>query len=71
MTLKKVEIKISGMSCAHCASRVENALKNVEGVEKAQVNLKNGEATVEYNPERLKLSGLENAVEKAGYNVVK
>jgi len=70
MTLEKVEIKISGMSCAHCSSRVENALKNLEGVEKANVDLKDGKATVEFDPEKLKLSELEHAIEKAGYSVV-
>lgn len=67
---KKAEIKISGMSCAACAINVEKSLKDLEGVEEAQVNIGTEKATVEYNPEKLKLAELENAVETAGYNVV-
>jgi Cu+-exporting ATPase len=67
---KKANIKVSGMSCASCALNVEKSLKNLEGVDEAQVNLGTEEATVEYNPERLDLSQLETAVEEAGYGVV-
>lgn len=67
---KKANIKVSGMSCASCALNVEKSLKNLEGVDEAQVNLGTEEATVEYNPEKLNLSRLEAAVEEAGYGVV-
>jgi copper ion binding protein len=68
-SIKKVEIKISGMSCAHCAARVEKSLKSVEGVEEAQVDLEKGKATIEYDSNQVELSKLEDAVEEAGYSV--
>ena len=43
----KKKIKIDGMSCAHCSSRVEKALGALSGV-KAVVDLEKGMATVEY-----------------------
>ncbi|MDI6725122.1 MAG: heavy metal translocating P-type ATPase [Methanobacterium sp.] len=67
---KKAEIKVSGMSCATCALNIEKSLKNVEGVDEAKVNFGTERATVEYNPEKVKLSELENAVETAGYGVI-
>ncbi len=67
---KKVEIKVSGMSCASCALNVEKSLKNLEGVEESHVNIGTEKATVKYDPEKLKLPELEKAVEEAGYNVV-
>lgn len=67
---KRAEIKISGMSCASCALNVENSLKGMEGVDEAHVNIGTEKATVEYDPEKLKLAELENAVEEAGYGVV-
>ena len=66
----KAKIKISGMSCASCALNVEKSLKDLEGVENAQVNLGTEEATVEYDAEKMKLSQLESAVEDAGYGVI-
>ncbi len=67
--IKKANIRISGMHCASCALNVENSLKGLEGVEEAQVNIGTEKATVEYDPEKLKLAELENAIENAGYGV--
>lgn len=68
---KKTDIKISGMGCASCAIKIEKSLDNLEGVQEAQVNLATEKATVEYDPEKLELKSLEQAVENAGYVVVK
>jgi len=67
---KKAELKISGMMCASCASTVEDALNEVEGVAEARVNLGTETASVEYDPSKAKLADLERAVEEAGYGVV-
>jgi P-type Cu+ transporter len=67
---KKAEIKISGMSCAACALNVQKSLKDLEGVDEANVNIGTEKAIVEYNPEKLKLAELENAVKYAGYGVI-
>ncbi len=42
-------IKISGMNCASCALNIEKSLQNLEGVDKAHVNLGTEEAVVEYD----------------------
>lgn len=45
--MKKIELKISGMSCEHCEMRVRKALKGVEGVKSAKVDHKKGVAVIE------------------------
>ncbi|MGC9517338.1 MAG: heavy metal translocating P-type ATPase [Methanomicrobiales archaeon] len=67
---KQTEIKVSGMNCASCAINVEKSLKDLDGVDDAQVNFSSEKATVKFDPEKLKLQQLENAVEKAGYGVI-
>jgi P-type Cu+ transporter len=67
---KNVNIKISGMNCASCALNVEKSLQSLEGVDNAHVNLGTEEAIVEYDPAKLKLPRLEEAVEDAGYEVI-
>ncbi|NYT18405.1 MAG: copper-translocating P-type ATPase [Methanobacteriales archaeon] len=67
---KKAEIKISGMHCASCALNVEKTLQDVEGVEDAQVNFGTEKASVEYDPDKVKLGKLEEKVQEAGYGVV-
>ena len=60
-------ISISGMSCHHCAANVENAVKNVEGVTDAKVNLE--ENCVEVNG-KYRRDDITAAVEAVGYKVV-
>jgi Cu+-exporting ATPase len=67
---KNANIKISGMSCASCALNIEKSLQTLDGVDKAEVNLGTEEAIVNYDPEKLKLSQLEGAVEDAGFEVI-
>ena len=37
--MKEINLKIEGMHCAGCSTRLEKVLNNLEGVEKAQVSL--------------------------------
>ncbi len=63
-----LELPVTGMTCAACVMRVEKALKKVEGVENATVNLATERATVAYsgaNPTLLK-----RAVREAGYGIL-
>ena len=58
------QLKISGMSCGHCQSAVESALKSVNGVEQVRVDLANGTAEVEGNAD---VAALVAAVQEEGY----
>ncbi len=59
-----LKIKVEGMSCQHCVKRVDNALKDVEGVVSAKVSL--GEVIVEGNVSQ---ETLKEIIEDAGYDV--
>ncbi len=59
-------ISIEGMSCGHCTSSVEAALKALDGVEKVELSLENKEARVEGNVED---QVLREAVEAIGFDV--
>jgi len=67
---KKTELKISGMTCAMCSSTIEKSLSGLPGVSRAQVNLGNELASVEYDPTQVNLGDLEKAVTDAGYGTV-
>ncbi len=42
----KKRIDIEGMMCNHCTSKVENALKSIDGVTKVKVSLNDGCAVI-------------------------
>jgi Cu+-exporting ATPase len=67
---KKAELKISGMTCAMCSSTIEKSLASLPGVSKAQVNLGNELASVEYDPRLVNLGDLEKAVTNVGYGTI-
>jgi Cu+-exporting ATPase len=64
--VKIYEIGVGGMSCQHCAARVQKALLALPGVLAAQVNLNSESARIEAN-EQVEESSLKEAIEKAGY----
>jgi P-type Cu+ transporter len=65
-TIEVAELSVQGMTCAACVRRVEKALRSVEGVAEATVNLVTNRATVRIAP-RTALVALTASVEKAGY----
>ncbi|PID55878.1 copper-translocating P-type ATPase [candidate division KSB3 bacterium] len=67
---KQAELKIAGMSCAMCSKAVERSLLESDGVLFAEVNLGNDTASIEYDPEKIDLARLEDAIEQAGYEVI-
>ncbi|WP_248963815.1 heavy metal translocating P-type ATPase [Sphaerisporangium perillae] len=66
-TTASCTLDIGGMTCASCVRRVERALTAVEGVEVAEVNLATEVAAVTYDPARVSVETLTDAVGKAGY----
>ncbi len=65
---KKETIKISGMTCAACAAKIEKKLNKLEGVQKATVNLAIEKASVEYDSSKIDVSDMIKTVEVLGYN---
>lgn len=51
--------------------RIENALAAVPGVRRASINFVTRKASVEYDPQRVSPSVLEQTIEKIGYGVIK
>lgn len=46
MAVQTIEIEVQGMTCQHCAGKVQAALAGVAGVESATVDLAQGQAEV-------------------------
>lgn len=63
----KVDIPVTGMSCASCVARVEKALARQPGVSQASVNFAAEKASIAYNPAETDTGRLIGAIEDAGY----
>jgi len=64
----RVDLPVSGMTCAACARAIERKLSKTPGVGRANVNLATNTATVEYD-EPAQLTNLIDAIEDLGYGV--
>ena len=68
--MQTLEIDARGMTCAVCAARIEKALKKVQGVAFARVNLAAERARVEFDEKRARPADLVAAIAGAGYTPV-
>ena len=69
--MKKVSMKIEGMSCSACANRIERIVNKLDGVEKGAVNFAAETLALEYDESAVELGQVEAAIEKAGFKVKK
>lgn len=65
--MKKVLLKIDGMTCSACSSGLEKYLNKQDGISLATVNLVMNNASIEYDENKLTLEQVEKFVEKAGF----
>ncbi|KAK0580087.1 hypothetical protein LWI29_036122 [Acer saccharum] len=65
--MKRIQVRITGMTCAACSTSVEGALMAVNGVVKASVALLQNKADVVFDPNSVKDEDIKNAIEDAGF----
>ena len=67
---RQAQLRITGMTCAACASRIEKGLSRMPGVASASVNLALETARVEYAPSAVTIEDLIRKVEQLGYGAI-
>jgi copper ion binding protein len=67
--LDKLELPISGMSCASCVSRIEKGLSKIQGLNDAKVNFAAEKASIVYDLSQLDSFDLVRAISELGYKV--
>lgn len=65
--MKKVLLKIDGMTCSACSSGLEKYLNKQDGIINATVNLVMNNASVEYDEKKIDLAQVEKFIQKAGF----
>ncbi|MFC1491405.1 heavy metal translocating P-type ATPase [Nitrospinota bacterium] len=67
--VSSLRIKVEGMHCASCATKIESALARTPGVVKATVSLGTQTAEIDYFPGEASLEAIKEAVTSTGYKV--
>ena len=65
--MKKIILKIDGMSCSACSSGLEKYLKKQNGIINASVNLVMAQASIEFDEDKVSLDDLDIFVKDAGF----
>lgn len=64
---KEVELDIQGISCQSCVNRIEKKVGSLPGVDSICVNLATNKGSVQYDPDKIKLSEILEAISKLGF----
>ncbi len=67
--MQTVTLGISGMTCGGCMKSVTRVLSALDGVAKADVSLEKRCAAVDYDPAKVGVERLKQAVIEAGYEI--
>lgn len=63
-------INVEGMTCKHCKMTLEGALKKLNGVSNAEVNLENKQVVVVFDEGLINFEQMKETIVNAGYNVI-
>lgn len=66
----RIDLPITGMTCAACARRIERRLSKTPGVRAAGVNFATARATVEFSNAEIDRRRLRETIEEIGYGVI-
>ncbi len=67
--VQTVTLKIDGMTCASCVTRVEKAISKAQGVKNVSINLVSEKATLSIDKDNYNFEEVKKLIEDAGYEV--
>ena len=68
--MENITIKVGGMGCAACSARIERALRELKGVESADVNLAAEKAAVIFDPQAADIQTIKDTINGLGYQAI-
>lgn len=65
----KEVLNVEGMSCNHCVNSIETSVGELDGVSTVNVNLDQGNVTVEFDEAKTSLVQIKETIEDQGYDI--
>ena len=65
--MKSLKFKVAGMHCPGCVTSVKEALLSAPGISKAEVDISNDTATVEFFENQTTVDKLVSIIENSGF----
>jgi copper chaperone len=67
--METINFNIPSISCSVCSNKIQNGLKEMQGIGSASVDIKTKNVNVEYNPEEVKPIEIKKKVVSMGYEI--
>jgi copper chaperone CopZ len=65
--LMNTQLRSQELSCPSCVTKIEKALRALDGVQEAKVHFNTGRIVVEHDPQKVSSERLVDAIRSAGY----
>ena len=63
-------LNVEGMTCDHCVQTIKEAVNNLVGISKVEVDLENKQVAVEYDKALVKLDSITDKIVEIGFEVI-
>ena len=63
-------LNVEGMTCDHCVQTIKEAVNNLVGISRVEVNLDNKQVAVEYDKALVKLDSITDKIVEIGFEVI-
>ncbi len=67
--IQKVRLKVGGMTCINCQTKIQSHLLKLKGISKARVSWKGEFAEVEFDEKQISISKIISEIENIDYKV--
>lgn len=64
--MKRIKVKVEGITCSGCALDIETVLKNTEGISGADASYAAGAVNIDYDPEEINENQVMELIKKLG-----
>lgn len=66
--MKEIVLEVTGMMCSGCENRVQNVIKQIDGIEEVKADFKLGKVIIKVNKE-VDINFISQQIEDLGYEV--
>ena len=63
-------LNVEGMTCDHCVQTIKEAVSNLVGISRVEVDLENKQVAVEYDKALVKFDSLTDKIVEIGFEVI-
>ena len=63
-------LNVEGMTCDHCVQTIKEAVNNLVGISRVDVDLENKQVAVEYDKALVKLDSITDKIVENGFKVI-